>query len=308
MSWLQVKKKHKQTLINFILKDEWAHVSFSEKLKEGQRGYTVVADYINTSPDTSKRTPLLNFRKFRPPGKTSIESAILFSQYGIMFPIFGEESLKNMEQLDTYINGFRRNIYSIMGIKNDVTAAEKLLKLTPHTEVNYYLMILTAEDFFKKYDYHGAKDRAPDTYGTRRISIKRATIRDAKELFPLERDYQLEEVIINPGNYNPKFIMEMFKKNLSKNIVLFAEIDGIPVSKAGTNAQGFYTDQIGGVYTAKQERGKGFARDVMIRLLGCIFKDKKTASLFVKKENIPAVKLYEHLGFTIMNDFKISYF
>ena len=49
MSWLQVKNKHKQALINFVVKDEWAHVSFSEKLKTGQHGYTVIADYIDAS-------------------------------------------------------------------------------------------------------------------------------------------------------------------------------------------------------------------------------------------------------------------
>jgi len=314
MSWLQVKKKHKQALIKFIVKDEWAHVSFSEKLKAGQRGYTVIADYS----DASGRLPLLNFRRFGPAAAVdhslkkskpaSVESAVLFSQYGVMFPIFSEASLKTIGKLETYMKGFRRNIYSVMGIKNDVVTAEKLLKLNPHTEINYYLMVLTKEDFSKTYNSHGVKDQSKIGYGTGKLNIKRAAVRDVKDLLPLERDYQLEEVIINPKNYNPKFILEAFKKNLAKNIVLFAENDGVPVSKAGTNAQGFYTDQIGGVYTVRQERGKGFAKEVMIRLLSCIFKEKKTASLFVKKENIPAVKLYDNLGFKIMNDFRISYF
>ena len=378
MSWLQVKNKHKQALINFVVKDEWAHVSFSEKLKTGQHGYTVIADYIDASSggdnpgygDTSGRsdhlagaaagaqagagaqtsktaraqtnktagaqastpagaaagaqarltggTPFFNFRKLSPipslhhrlqrSRTASIGSAILFSRYGVMFPIFSETSLKNIEKLETYIKGFRRNIYSVMGIKNDVVAAERLLKLNPHTEINYYLMVITAEEFLKKHNLHGAKDTASTGYETGKLNIKRAAVRNAKNLFPLERDYQLEEVIINPKNYNPRFILENFKNTLAKNIVLFAEKDGVPVSKAGTNAQGFYTDQIGGVFTVKQERGKGFAREVMIRLLSCIFKEKKTASLFVKRKNIPAVKLYENLGFKIMNDFRICYF
>jgi predicted GNAT family acetyltransferase len=80
------------------------------------------------------------------------------------------------------------------------------------------------------------------------------------------------------------------------------------LSKAGTNARGFDADQIGGVFTVEEERGRGLARRVMDALLGRIFQEKSQASLFVKKLNPAAVTLYRRLGFRELEDFRISYF
>ena len=100
----------------------------------------------------------------------------------------------------------------------------------------------------------------------------------------------------------------MFKESLENNVVLYAEINGTPVAKAGTNARGFITDQIGGVFTKREERNKGIARIVMKYLLSLIFQEKRYASLFVKKHNTPAINLYKSLGFERVNDFRIAYF
>ena len=80
------------------------------------------------------------------------------------------------------------------------------------------------------------------------------------------------------------------------------------MSKAGTNAHGFTFAQIGGVYTTEKNRNQGIAEYVLSVLLTGIFETRKGASLFVKKNNGAAIKLYKKLGFGVTDEFKITYY
>lgn len=67
-----------------------------------------------------------------------------------------------------------------------------------------------------------------------------------------------------------------------------------------------YTDtinQIGSVYTVEEERGKGYCKAVVSELCKRIIFRKKIPTLFVKKNNIPAVKAYSTLGFEHFDDY-----
>jgi predicted GNAT family acetyltransferase len=87
-----------------------------------------------------------------------------------------------------------------------------------------------------------------------------------------------------------------------------AELGGVPVAKAGTNARGFTTDQIGGVFTRPDLRHRGAARAVMTALLEHVRRDRRQACLFVKKDNAPAIRLYLGLGFDVRGEYRISYY
>ena len=127
-------------------------------------------------------------------------------------------------------------------------------------------------------------------------------------LLPLQIRYELEEVVINRKRYSEQVCRQNLKRALRQQLVLMAEQNGRVVAKAGTNARGFTTDQIGGVFTVENERNSGIAFRVMEELLRRIFSDKHTASLFVKKDNLPALSLYRKLGFRIFDGYQISYF
>ena len=92
-----------------------------------------------------------------------------------------------------------------------------------------------------------------------------------------------------------------------KEIVLYGSINNIPIVKAGTNARGYNYDQIGGVFTDISQRHQGYATAVMIKLLKKIFSQDKSASLFVKPDNINAIKIYKALGFVKKANFRIAY-
>ncbi len=302
MPWIEAKKKHRDALREFALRREWEHVTFSNKLKEYLKDQRIFFfSYENPFP-TSLKTLLRLPNEHK--SEYHISNSFMLTRFGILLPILYEKNREILYGLKNHLSSLHNKMFSIIGTKEDVQFTSSILPEQPHTVVDYYLMLLSSKEF----DNEKPIQQDYGETGKFSLKIKLAHPREAKYLFPLQRDYELEEVVLKKANYNPKFSLAMFRKNLEENIVLYAELDGTPVAKAGTNARGFITDQIGGVFTKRDQRGKGIARIVMKYLLSLIFEDKQYASLFVKKHNLPAINLYKSLGFKIVNDFRIAYF
>jgi GNAT superfamily N-acetyltransferase len=191
-----------------------------------------------------------------------------------------------------------RSLHSVMGPSREVLWAEGNLPFPARVSVDYHLMALARRDY-------RPPEQAPAPEG---LELRPAGPQDARGLYPLQRDYELEEVLIEPGHFDAQACLANLRKTLRRQIVILARLEGRPVAKAGTNARGFDADQIGGVFTVESERGRGLARRVMAVLLERIFREKSLASLFVKKLNPAAVALYHRLGFRELEDFRISYF
>lgn len=67
-------------------------------------------------------------------------------------------------------------------------------------------------------------------------------------------------------------------------------------------------NQIGGVYTLESERGKGYCKAVVSELCKRIIERGKVPTLYVKKNNTPAVKAYISLGFEHFDNYLIIKF
>lgn len=187
-----------------------------------------------------------------------------------------------------------------MGANPCVTAVEKIVDVsTPEspTDVDYYIMTI---------DNHVEVGMLtpPDPA----LTIKKATVDDAQKLFPLQEGYEKEEVLLNPATFKPWNSMMLFKKALQEQIIIYAEVNGEPVAKTGTNALGFDYYQIGGVYTAAPYRNQGIGTFLMKCLTKEITQRDKRLSLFVKKHNSSAIHMYKHIGFTIKEHFRIAYY
>jgi predicted GNAT family acetyltransferase len=184
-----------------------------------------------------------------------------------------------------------------MGVGRCVDVIEAILPLPPTTRVEYFLMTLE----------EGTRHPVlpPDPPG---LSVRKADPYDADLLFPMQKCYELEEVVITPAHFNEAQCMKSLRLSLHEQLVYVAELKGVPVSKAATNARGYKVDQIGGVYTVPQERGKGLGKAVVSELLKKVFSEKQAACLFVKKHNRAAIALYERLGFEPVTDYVISYY
>jgi len=286
LNWEWARRKHKKHILPLVTHEEWKHVSLSHRYRKGEKGMKLLVATENG--------------KISSP--SSLRGLYLYSPYGILYPKIEQISPPELSRAGQLLTEITHNLFSVMGLKSEVTDTCRLIEKQPHTIVDYYLMVL-----FRK-DYKEESLNEEDKENQKGISIKRARPGDTKNLFPLQEAYELEEVVLDKRNYNPKFSFANFRKSISNNIILYAELNGKPVAKAGTNARGFNTDQVGGVFTVKEERGRGLGRIVMKNLLFCIFKEKEAASLFVKKNNIPAIRLYERLGFEIIDEYRIAYF
>jgi len=230
---------------------------------------------------------------------TQATAALLLTSGGLLLPLLSAPGPEpaSPPRFPAW-RGLARGLHSVMGPLREVRWAEGNLPLTARVSIDYHLMGLERGEYRPPVE-------EPEPEGLR---LREAGPPDARGLYPLQRDYELEEVLIEPGHFDPPTCLANLRKTLRRQVVILAEMDGRPVSKAGTNARGFDADQIGGVFTVEGQRGRGLARRVMVVLLERVFREKSLASLFVKKQNPAAVALYRRLGFRVLEDFRISYF
>jgi GNAT superfamily N-acetyltransferase len=273
MSWRPALRRDITGVLALVLHEEPLCVSFTARLKEQAKGCTL---FVNAEEDGEVR------------------ECVLFSSYGLLLPVL--PGSHEGEGLAKILRGLRPAVHSIMGIGSWVQKAEALIPVDPTTKVDYHLMTLSRRDY------------TPRRFPMQGLRAVKATVTDAEALFPLQRSYEQEEVVINPFLFNDAQCMRLLKKSLREELIYFVEKGGKPVAKAGTNARGFAVDQIGGVFTVVEERGKGYATTVMETLLDAIFMEKEGACLFVKKHNNTAISLYERLGFQTVSDYVISYY
>jgi uncharacterized protein len=84
---------------------------------------------------------------------------------------------------------------------------------------------------------------------------------------------------------------------------IIAEKDGKMVAQACVQTYTPKIHQIGGVYTAEKERGKGYCKTVVSEICRRIIAKGKVPTLSVRKNNIPALKAYTALGFENYDDY-----
>ncbi len=282
MSWKRARKNDLSALHSFLLEWEWKSVAFSSRLKKQEEACL-----------PARRDAVIYLNR----DKSRITGALLYTASGLILPLFSH-SLANCRQIFPELK--RVLPYSILGTLRDVGWVDRMLPVRSKISITYHLMTLIREDYLPV--------ESPLPQSIPGLRLRAARSEDVQALFPLQKDYELEEVVISPDHFHDRTCFLNLKRLLRTQLVLIAEIDGKAVAKAGTNARGFQVDQIGGVYTIKSERRRGIGFWVMQALLSRLFQTKKMAALFVKQNNFPALGLYRKLGFTISDSYRIGYF
>ena len=287
MNWGPAREETLPQLVRFLSDREWGCVTFSSRLING-----------GTLTLPARRDNRISV--CRSDGTDSICGAVLHTGHGFYYPVFhpddGAASELWISELRKALRLSTSRVHSIMGVKRDVAALENLVPRIASHQIEYYLMVETRNT------------QTTSSTLPAGLEFRHATPRDAGNLFPLQRAYELEEVLLPGDRFDAETCMYHLGQNLAEQIIYVAEIDGYPVAKAGTNARGFGFDQIGGVFTRPEYRGRGIGAAIMTRLMRMLASERKQCCLFVKIQNAPAIAMYRRLGYVVRDEFRITYY
>jgi GNAT superfamily N-acetyltransferase len=193
----------------------------------------------------------------------------------------------------------RDSLHAAQGLADDMDMLERALEkkgIVSSSKYEYDLLSL---------DYGGEVFAIKTLPG---LVIRRAQPADAGALFPLQAAYEMEEVIPAGAEFNPAVCRRSLEILVANNMTLKAELEGVTVGKININARSYKRFQIGGVYVLPEYRNLGIARSLTAALIRETAPYKNYFSLFVKKANTPARRVYNSLGFTKSADYRITYF
>jgi predicted GNAT family acetyltransferase len=95
---------------------------------------------------------------------------------------------------------------------------------------------------------------------------------------------------------------------IAKGQILAAELNGKLVGKINVSSVSFTRYLVGGVYVHPGFRGMGIAGLMTQEFIASLISQGKGVTLFVKKNNIPAQKIYTGIGFKVTGDYRITYY
>lgn len=213
--------------------------------------------------------------------------------------------------LEQYFSLFKpQKLFSIIGEKRYTEALGKIflkqMGVVSKSSVDYMLM---------EYNQSVAEEVA---LKAKIDSKKRAFLADCEifdcrdsdfdALYPLQKAYEIEEVITSQDTFNEKNTRILLRRSLQNNEVFAVRYNGRIIAKASINATGENCIQLGGIFTDSNFRNRGVATYLVKTVTQRFIKNKKTIVLFVKKVNSTAINVYQNCGFATFSDYKIIYF
>ncbi len=222
-------------------------------------------------------------------------NVMMITAGGILLLMFSENPPSGMVIIEMLklITGYKKNIFCILGVSKDTKTVKDLLDYSVSSKIEYILLRKYNSTIFKT--------------GKAEFKIKKAKKKDALQLFPLEKEYLLEEVLVGSSELNPKATLLNLQKTCNTQSVFYALSGKEIIAKVNTNGKGIGYNQIGGVYTKPEFRNRGVSTYLMKILLDEIHQSGKKAVLYVKKDNKPALALYKKLGFHIIDEYSAYY-
>jgi GNAT superfamily N-acetyltransferase len=225
--------------------------------------------------------------------------ALLIHSKRSLFPVFnGKKDLS----FPCFLSHFLRKvaIHSVQGLRKDAELLESaiaLLGIIPAEQIDYDLMTLDREP-------------NPDSFraGPQRLILRRPIPSDMEDLFLLQAAYEQEEVLPRGAEFNPATCRLVLEHIVAHEQILIAELEGRILGKINTNAASFSRYQLGGLYVRPEYRGLGIASQMIAVFVQNILASGKGVTLFVKKQNRAASRVYRRVGFHIIEDYRISYY
>lgn len=124
-----------------------------------------------------------------------------------------------------------------------------------------------------------------------------ATAGDLEQLVPACAAMHKEEVGIDPLERDAAGYRERIHELIDRRRAIVHVQDGLIASKCEFSAMSEDAVQLMGVWTHPQFRRRGLAKETLREVCGHLFRRGKNITLFVNDFNLPAIGLYESLGF-----------
>jgi predicted GNAT family acetyltransferase len=167
----------------------------------------------------------------------------------------------------------------------------------PSEQVIYDLMIINNEP-----------SAASLNEGPPGLVLRRPGKADMDALFLLQAGYEKEEVLMKNSTFMPAACRMLIEHLAAREQIMLAELGGNIVGKINTSAATSSWYQVGGVYVHPAYRGRGIATRMTSVFVSGLLAERKSVSLFVKKQNTGARSVYRRVGFAVFDDYKISYY
>jgi ribosomal protein S18 acetylase RimI-like enzyme len=231
----------------------------------------------------------------------SINALLLYSKQTLL-PVFSGFNSPAQAGLSWSMLRFLRKgqFHAAQGLRKDLLILERIMAdlgretLDP---IDYDLMAL---------DYGPAITTL--RAGPAGLRIRTPEYHELENILPLQAAYEREEVLPQGSSFNMAACRLNLEHIFKEQQILVAELGGRIVAKANTSALSFTRVQIGGVFVRPDCRGLGIARRLCAELAGILKRSGWDLSLFVKKWNYSAQRVYRSIGFKPIADYRISYY
>jgi len=219
-----------------------------------------------------------------------------------LLPVLSKAALHSEEPIPPprFLRGFFGpvNVHSLQGRKEDMLIIEAALEkigLYAAEKIDYHLMCIDHPPSGFHASCAGVTFRKPDS-------------KDIDALAALQAAYEQEEVLPTASEFNAAVSRLNIERIFKNEQTYVAELNGRLVGKINTNAAAFTRYQVGGVYVLPEYRGRGIARRMAGEFITGLVAQGKGISLFVKKANPAARRVYQRIGFETLGDYRINYY
>jgi len=231
-------------------------------------------------------------------GEKNKISALLINSRSTFLPVLN--GLKEIPDPEFLLNFLRKKkLHSIQGLACEVQVFEDVLE-----KMNGKLQEIFDYDLMRI-------DRLPDSAGLSgppNLVLRVPQLIDLDEIAPLQAAYEHEEVLPKNSTFSPAASRVNLSNFIYNSQILAAEISGRIVGKINISSVSFTRYLVGGVYVHPDFRGMGIARRMAAEFIASLVKKGRGVTLFVKKNNFAARRLYVSLGFSIQGDYRIAYY
>jgi len=234
----------------------------------------------------------------------SCVKALVISSKSTLMPVLcGEKNIPSPDFLDNFTR--KKNVHSIQGLTNEVSLLEKEMKRLGWITADIFDYNLMTLDKLNKTQVKLKSDTEDKLFN---LVLKKPQLTDIDAISPLQAGYEKEEVVPKGSEFSPAASRINTANIIAGGQILAAELNGRYIGKINVSAVSYTRFQVGGVYVHPDFRGLGVGRKMVFEFTSSLLRQNKGVTLFVKKTNTAARRLYTSLGFAEKGDYRITYY